>query len=66
MILYKYSFDTYKEFSIIKIWLEDNGMVQAIRIESIIIEIFVKDQIKRITLKEVLRVPKMKKKTFFQ
>lgn len=52
--LYKYSFNTYQPIIITKVWLGDNGMVEAIGMDAIIVEIVVKGISKRITLKDVL------------
>lgn len=61
MVLYQYSFDIYKSILETKVLLGNNNMLQAIRIGFIVGIFFVKDQIKRIKLKEVLHISKTKK-----
>lgn len=61
MTPYKCSFNTYQPIPATKVWLGDNGMVQAIGMGTIVVEVVVKGISKRITLKDVLHVPKMKK-----
>lgn len=44
--------------------MEDNVIVQAVEIGSIMVDIVVKSQTKRIRLKDILHLPKMKKSLF--
>lgn len=64
MTLYRCLFDTYEEILAINIFIEENGMVQAIRIVSIIVDIIVKIKTKKIKLKDMLYISKMKKNFF--
>jgi hypothetical protein len=61
MTPYKCSFNTYEPIPATKVWLGDIGMVDAIGMGTIVVEVMVKGICKRITLKDVLHVPKMKK-----
>lgn len=48
-----------------KTWFHNNGTVEAIGMDTIEVEMVMKDISKNITLKNVLHVPKMKKNLFF-
>lgn len=61
MILYKRYFNTYQPILIINVWLDNNGMVEVIRMGTITKEVVVKGTSKKITLKDVLHLPKIKK-----
>ena len=59
MTPHRQAFDTYEAISNCHVFLGDNGMVEAMGKGSILVETQVKGQMKRITIHDVLHVPKL-------
>lgn len=64
IVLFKSSFNTYQQILITKVWFCDNGITEGNRIITFVIEMVVKGISKRMTLKDVLHIPKRKKNLF--
>ena len=60
MTPYKCSFATYEPIEATSVLMGDNGVVEAIGMGSIVVEVVVGGKTKKITFKDVLHVPKMK------
>ena len=59
MTPHRQAFDTYEAISNRHVFLGDNGMVEAVGKGSILVETQVKGQMRRITIHDVLHVPKL-------
>ena len=59
MTPHRQAFDTYEAISNRHVFLGDNGMVEAVGMGSILVETQVKKQMRRITIHDVLHVPKL-------
>ena len=59
MTSHRDAFHTYQPISGKKIYLGDNGMVEALGMGDILVEVQVKGLTKRITIQELLHVPKL-------